>query len=454
MEILRVDNVSKCYFLYDKPYQRFAASLFPGKYKKGNEFWAVRNASFTLSAGETLGIIGKNGAGKSTLLQMICKTLTPTEGGIDVKGRVAALLELGAGFNEDFTGRENVYLNAAIYGLSKEEVNQRLERILAFADIGQFIDQPVKTYSSGMYVRLAFSIVAHVDADLLVIDEALAVGDALFSQKCMRFLEEFKKKGSIVFVSHNSSAVLQLCNKVIWMEKGSVKREGKARDVVESYMESLYEDKQGSVSIASRSAEGSGNIDGENEPPPAFEEHWYDVRSDFLKTTDVRNEVELYKFDGGSKAFGSGLVKIEDVYFKFKNEKRANFIIGGEKSYLDVEFQALCDMENVIVGFLVKNRLGQVLFGENNLFFGPGETVARGEKYRAQYEFFMPYLVPDDYVLTIGIASGTQEEHIQHHWIHDALVFTVHSSHLVHGLFGVPVTGFRLDKKKGQDNSV
>ena len=191
---IEVTGLSKCYQIYDKPSDRLKQMLMRGRKQYYKEFWALKDVSFKIKKGETVGIIGRNGSGKSTLLQMICGTLNPTGGGVKVNGRVAALLELGAGFNPEFSGVENVYMAASLYGLSKEEVDQRFEAIATFADIGEHIHQPVKTYSSGMYVRLAFAVIAHVDADVLVVDEALAVGDAYFTQKCFRFINIFKEK--------------------------------------------------------------------------------------------------------------------------------------------------------------------------------------------------------------------------------------------------------------------
>ncbi|OYY58750.1 MAG: ABC transporter ATP-binding protein, partial [Polynucleobacter sp. 35-46-207] len=206
---IKVQGLGKRYEIYDQPGDRLRQFLFPrlrnlfrlSHKQYFREFWALTDISFEVKRGETVGIIGRNGSGKSTLLQIICGTLTPTTGSVQTNGRIAALLELGSGFNPEFTGRENVYLNASVLGLTKEETDARFDDIVAFADIGDFIDQPTKTYSSGMMVRLAFAVIAHVDADILVIDEALAVGDVFFTQKCMRFLRNFMKKGTILFVS-------------------------------------------------------------------------------------------------------------------------------------------------------------------------------------------------------------------------------------------------------------
>lgn len=438
-KILHVENIGKCFHLYDRPYKRLLSLLFSGAFSPSKEFWALKNISFSLGAGETLGIVGRNGAGKSTLLQIICGTLFPTEGCVKVSGRTAALLELGAGFNSDFTGRENIYLNAALYGLTRSEVDVRLDEIINFADIGEFIDRPVKVYSSGMFVRLAFAIVAHVDADLLIIDEALAVGDALFSQKCMRFLEEFKKRGSIVFVSHDSGAVSQLCDKAIWLHEGRFMKEGGAKEITESYLEFLYGEIQG---------DACQNDEKDLLEPPPYDanlEEWYDCRQAVLETSNIRNDLEVFKFDPGAEKFGTGKVSVDDVYFRDESDRKIIFLVGGRAVNLEVILSVKDDLENFIVGFLVKNRLGQVLFGENSLLFSDsGYSVKKGRRYVAKMKILMPYLAQGEYVLSLGIASGTQKDHVQHCWVHDALIFVCQSTHVVHGLFGVPAKEFSL----------
>lgn len=229
-------HVSKCYRIYDKPSDRLKQMLLLGHKNYFREFWALNDVSFDIRPGETVGIIGRNGAGKSTLLQMLCGTLMPTGGDITVNGRVAALLELGSGFNPEFTGRENVYMNAGILGLTRRQVDDRFEQIVAFADIGDHLDQPVKTYSSGMYVRLAFAVVVHVDADILIVDEALAVGDMYFQAKCMAHMRELMESGvTVLFVSHDIGAVKALCARAIYLEDGEVARVGNVDEVVEAY---------------------------------------------------------------------------------------------------------------------------------------------------------------------------------------------------------------------------
>ncbi len=232
---IKATNLSKCYQTYAKPHHRLLQSIFRGG-NYAREFWALRNISFEVKRGEVLGIIGRNGAGKSTLLQMICGTVTPTSGSVDVRGRVAALLELGAGFNPDFSGRENVYLNASIMGLSREETAARFDEIVAFSELADFIDEPVKTYSSGMFVRLAFSVAIHTNPDVLIVDEALSVGDFAFRNKCIKRVQELRNAGTtILFVSHDLSTLQLICDRAIWLEKGALVESGDPVHVSQNY---------------------------------------------------------------------------------------------------------------------------------------------------------------------------------------------------------------------------
>jgi lipopolysaccharide transport system ATP-binding protein len=240
---IEVNALSKCYQIYDKPSDRLKQMLMRGRKQYYKEFWALKDVSFKIKKGETVGIIGRNGSGKSTLLQMICGTLNPTGGEVKVNGRVAALLELGAGFNPEFSGVENVYMAASLYGLSKEEVDQRFDAIAAFADIGDHIHQPVKTYSSGMFARLAFSVVAHVEPDVLVVDEALAVGDARFVAKSMKKIKKLQNSGStIIFVSHDVGSVRTLCQQAIWLHAGHLMDLGEVFPVTGKFTEYIFKD--------------------------------------------------------------------------------------------------------------------------------------------------------------------------------------------------------------------
>ncbi len=237
---IKASNLSKCYQIYHQPQDRLKQFLWRGRRQYYREFWALRDVSFQVMPGEVLGIIGRNGSGKSTLLQMVCGTLTPSSGEVSVKGRVAALLELGAGFNPEFTGRENVYMSAAILGLTQQEIEARFEEIVDFSGIRDFIDQPVKTYSSGMYVRLAFSVATSVNPDILVIDEALSVGDGEFARKSFDRIMEFKKAGkTILFCSHSLYQVEAICSRALWLDKGQICAQGKTADVVRAYSDFL-----------------------------------------------------------------------------------------------------------------------------------------------------------------------------------------------------------------------
>ena len=247
---ISVQNLSKCYQIYDNPRDRLKQFVMPrvrriaGKANKQyfREFWALKDVSFEIKKGETVGIIGRNGSGKSTLLQMICGTLSPTSGSIQTNGHIAALLELGSGFNPEFTGRENVYMSAAILGLDKSEIDARFDDIAAFADIGSFIEQPVKTYSSGMYVRLAFAVNIVSEPEIMIVDEALAVGDMAFQAKCMTALTRIQDRGAtVLFVSHDISALKSLCSQGVYIERGLVRKIGPAGEVVELYVRNMRE---------------------------------------------------------------------------------------------------------------------------------------------------------------------------------------------------------------------
>lgn len=240
---IEVTGLSKCYHIYDRPKDRLVQMLTLGRKQKFREFWALCDTSFAIGRGETVGIIGRNGSGKSTLLQMICGTVSPTTGSVTTNGRVAALLELGAGFNSEFTGRENVLLNASILGFPQETMRERMTEVLAFSELGDFLDQPVKTYSSGMYARLAFSIAIHVDPEILIVDEALAVGDSRFVAKCMRRIKEIQERGAtILFVSHDIGSVRTLCQRAIWLDNGKLVDDGGVFPVTGKYMEYMFKD--------------------------------------------------------------------------------------------------------------------------------------------------------------------------------------------------------------------
>ncbi|WP_200899435.1 Wzt carbohydrate-binding domain-containing protein [Stutzerimonas stutzeri] len=247
---ISVHDLSKCFHIYDKPRDRLFQMLARDRKQYFREFWALKGVSFDIRKGETVGIVGRNGSGKSTLLQLVCGTLNPTHGTITTNGRIAALLELGSGFNPEFSGRENVYMNAAVLGLSREETDARFSEIEAFAEIGEFIDQAVKTYSSGMMVRLAFAVAINVEPQILIVDEALSVGDELFQRKCFARIEAIKESGAtILFVSHSGSAVVELCDRAILLDSGEKLIEGAPKSIIGKYQKLLYAPREKVASI-------------------------------------------------------------------------------------------------------------------------------------------------------------------------------------------------------------
>ena len=441
---IRVSSLSKCYQIYDTPRDRLKQFVAPrlqrltGQAPKQyfREFWALKDVSFEIRKGETVGIIGRNGSGKSTLLQIVCGTLTPTSGGIQTHGRIAALLELGSGFNPEFTGRENVYMNASVLGLNNKQIDARFNDIAAFADIGDFIAQPVKTYSSGMMVRLAFAVIAHVDADILVVDEALAVGDAFFTQKCMRFLRNFMKTGTVLFVSHDTGSIKNLCNYALWLEKGQVMQRGAPKEVCELYLEAFYEAQQGASSTTRLRAFKKPD----NSIPLK------DQRPESINSSNLRNDLQVFKFDPDAASFGMGGAQIHDVRLLDENENALAWIVGGEKVTLRIIIRAYQDLDSPIIGFIVKDRLGQALFGDNTFLSHPERRVPcqGGGALQADFVFFMPLLPAGEYSITIAIANGTQETHEQHHWIHDAVLFKSESSSVASGLIGIPMLDVKL----------
>ena len=441
---IKVSNLSKCYQIYENPRDRLKQFIAPRlqRFTKKKpqqyfrEFWALKDVSFEINKGETVGIIGRNGSGKSTLLQMICGTLNPSSGSIQTNGRLAALLELGSGFNPEFTGRENVYMNASVLGLNNQEIDTRFSEIVAFADIGDFIEQPVKTYSSGMMVRLAFAVIAHVDADILVVDEALAVGDAFFTQKCMRFLRGFMKTGTVLFVSHDTGSIKNLCSFAIWLEKGEILQEGLPKDVSELYLQAFFEAQQGTSSSTKLR-----EIKKTEETVPVK-----DQRLDFINSSNLRNDLEIFRFDPEAASFGKGGAIIQNVHLLDENDNPLKWIVGGEKVTLQITAQVYVDLDSPIIGFYVKDRLGQALFGENTflsykeLFF----SCQKGFKLQAKFMFYMPLLPSGEYTITVAIANGTQSNHEQHHWIHDAVMFKSESSSVASGLIGIPMLEVKL----------
>jgi len=437
------EGLSKCYPIYYKASDRLFQILSPGRKCRYRELWALKDVSFELKKGEAIGIIGQKGSGKSTLLQLIYGALRPTSGTLRVQGRVAALLELGAGFNAEFTGRENVYMTASLYGLSLEDINLRFSAIAAFADIGGFMEQPLMTYSSGMYVRLAFAVIAHVDADILVIDEALSMGDACFFQKCLRFIRKFKEEHSLIVVSHDTAAIVHLCDRVIWLDHGEEKQTGPSQWVCEAYLDDLcrsVNDELADPVIVH--ADGHKSM---------IKRHghdgleWRDQRADTISS----NDLEVFRFDPqapGVDAFGGDDARIVDVRLNDSSGAGLTWVLGGERVTLCVEAQTSVLLEGPIIEFFLKDRLGQTLFGDNTCIsqIGKDRSAPAGSLLSAQFEFFMPCLAKGDYVIQVVIADGEQHDHKPLHWCHEALLIRSHRDPVSTGVIGSPLISISL----------
>ena len=441
-------DLGKCYLLWDNPKDRLKHSLranlakfFPIPQKcYHSEFWALRDVSFEVAKGDTVGIIGRNGSGKSTLLQILCGTLAPTTGTFEARGRVSALLELGSGFNPEYTGRDNVYMNATILGLSRKEIDDKYESIVEFADIGQFINQPVKSYSSGMVVRLAFAVAISVDPDILVVDEALAVGDIFFVQKCMRVMRHFRQRGTLIFVSHDTGAVLNLCDKAVLLENGCIKKIGIPKDICAAYHVELYSAEQ-EVDMRHDHALDCKLVPAWASGAPI------DQRQQFLNKSKFRNDMEMFAFAQDSDAFGTGMSKIlEARFFEPSSGRPISWLVGGEKVTLAIKATTSVDLYRPILGFLLKDRLGQVVFGDNTYFsyrFNP-VFCAADSVFQGSFTFRMPILPVGDYVVDVAVADGVQDVHVQHHWMNSAITFKSHTSSVCHGVIHIPMEEITL----------
>ncbi len=453
--VISVNNVSKAYTIWRDPAARLKHPLFklfgemiPPLRKKidaklpefCSEFYALKNLSFEIKKGESIGIIGKNGSGKSTLLQIIAGTLQPSSGAVTVKGRVAALLELGSGFNPEFTGRENVYLNASILGLTRQETDLRFNEIEEFANIGDFMDQPVKTYSSGMAVRLAFAVMAHVDADILIIDEALSVGDIFFQQKCMRFIREFIKEHTLIFVSHDIAAVKSICNRAVLLEKGEIIKKGTPKEIAELYLETCYEQQQETRVAVPVAA--STTVEKRDE------HSLKDARLEWLNRTNLRNDLQIFQFHGETASFGKRKASIIHVALLNEQREPLSWILGGEIVILQIVAECHQELENPIVGFMVKDKLGQELFGDNTFltYLDVAPRFEKGEVFEAQFTFRMPLLRSGDYTINAALATGTQEHHVQQHWIHDALAIKSGTSSVATGIVGISMLDIKIQQ--------
>ncbi len=427
--VITARDLTKIYRLYDRQIDRMKETFSPFRKKYHKPFHALKNVSFEICKGETIGIVGRNGSGKSTLLQIICGILQPSLGTINVSGRISALLELGAGFNPDFTGRQNIYLNGAILGFSKRAIDEHLEDILAFADIGAFIDQPVRSYSSGMYVRLAFSVAINVEPDILIVDEALAVGDESFQRKCFGRINQIQEKGStILFVSHSAGSVIELCSRALLFDEGELLLAGTPKRVVGQYQKMLYAT-PAQVSI--------------------MRESWLqnkdrlqlnvDTISSDLESTDEQ-ELEVIKLKAGQtdgEGFDPGLVpaeiigyerigaKIEDPVIRNSRGKKVNVLRSGDQYFYCYRVNFDKPSRNVYFGMLIKTIKGIEISGFSAPLTDNGKHFIReGTCWQVKFAFTCR-LNPGVYFLNAGVLSRENgEETFLDRWL-DAAMFRV-----------------------------
>ncbi len=406
---VKVDSLTKIYPLYASPRDRLKETLHPKRKKYHKEYYALKNVSFEVNRGDSLGIIGQNGSGKSTLLKLLSRVLTPTSGSFQIKGRVISLLELGSGLNPELSGIENIYFYGTILGFSKSMIDSKLDEIIAFADIGQFIYQPLKTYSSGMSSRLAFSVASHVDPDVLILDEVLAVGDLRFKQKCFRVMRDIiDQDRTVMFVSHSTNAINDFCNKTIWLHNGEIRDIGPSIDVVKKYvgfmtygMETLPKKE-----IKPKSVE---QADEKQKKPLAKDLRWIDVST--------------------LESFGEYGARIEKIalYHKETNQP-VDILKGGEWLSMYAQISASKNIQSPGLGIRFKDKRGNGIFTVNNYLYDKLlKPIGAGETITIRTDFKLPLLMAGKYYIAMAFSDGDQVNHTQHHWIHDAMIVSIES---------------------------
>lgn len=405
---IQISNLSKAYKIFDKPTDRIKESLNPFGKRYSKDFYALHNVSVSIYKGETIGVIGKNGAGKSTLLKMITGVLTPSSGNITINGRIASLLELGAGFNPEMTGIENIYFNGTIMGYTKKEIDAKLDDILDFADIGDFIHQPVKMYSSGMFARLAFAVNVNVKPDILIVDEALSVGDVFFQNKCFKRMADLQKQGvTVLFVSHDMGSIRQLCSKCLWLDNGTKRQYGPVEEVAAAYFnEQLAERNQLHKEAVKQPQEVDRGIQ------PVLTE----------------KKMILPRLAPCQGFFNKDVV-IQSFVF-LENGCQAAILEDGHtyEAVMAVEFHKAFD--KLIYGFVVENNKGIAVIGVNSWMTSQGKTINVDSPgtILARFTFTMPKIMQGSYTVSPAVAQGTASEHIQLTWLENALLVDVQNS--------------------------
>ena len=407
---ITVTNLNKVYKLYRKPSDRLRDALGLGRKKLYTELHALKDVSFTIGQGETVGIIGTNGSGKSTILKIITGVVNPTSGTVDVNGRISALLELGAGFNQEYTGIENIYLNGTMMGFSREEIDARMESILKFADIGDFVNQPVKTYSSGMFVRLAFALAINIDPEILIVDEALSVGDVFFQAKCYHKFEEFKKQGkTILFVSHDLGSIAKYCDRVILLNKGDLVAQGGPKEIVDLYKQLL-------VDYGDDTEEGLPEEQGHTE------------LSETEESGAAKNSSAFLPLQADTLEYGEGQAHIAGIRVFDDKGRMTNTIDKGSAFRIEMTVRFLQPVHDPIFAFTIKNAQGTELTGTNTMLEGvPTGEMLPGSKVTVTFRQNMS-LQGGAYLLSFGCTGYQDGEFRVFHRLYDAVDLRVVSS--------------------------
>lgn len=408
---IRVDDVSKLYKLYDKPSDRLKESLGLTRKKLYKEHYALHNVSFDVKRGETVGIIGTNGSGKSTILKIITGVLNPSGGHVEIDGRISALLELGAGFNMEYTGIENIYLNGTMIGFSREEIDAKMQDILDFADIGDFVHQPVKTYSSGMFVRLAFAVAINIDPEILIVDEALSVGDVFFQAKCYKKFEDFKKMGkTILFVSHDLGSISKYCDRVVLLNRGKKLAEGTPKEMVSMYKRIMVnQDKAEEIAAHQMDMSSLEEEDEKGIKEAACEGQW-------------KNH---YNLNPDVDEYGNGAAEIEDFAIIDENGNYTNAIVKGTRFRLKSKVKFKQDIHDPIFTYTFKNIQGVAITGTNTMYEKKDVPLAKeGETYVATFEQDM-FLQGGEYLLSMSCTGYRDGEFQVYHRLYDVCNVTV-----------------------------
>lgn len=399
---IQVNNVTKVYRLYDKPLDRLKEALSVTRRSCHREYYALNGVSFDVKKGETVGLIGVNGAGKSTMLKIITGVLTPSSGSVEINGRVSALLELGAGFNNEYTGLENIYLNGTMMGYSRAEVERRLDDILSFADIGDFIHQPVKTYSSGMFVRLAFAVAINIDPEILIVDEALSVGDVFFQAKCYRKFEEFKEQGkTILFVSHSLSSINKYCDRVILLNKGQKEAEGSASEMIDLFKKILV----------------NQNVEPEEENDADILKDESEESTDSWQSKLALNPVQ--------NSYGDGRAEIVDFALIDNKGRITNTIEKGNRFKIKMRVRFTEHIEEPIFAFTIVDLQGTDVSGTNTMYENINVgSVEKGDVKTVTFEQRMD-MQGGDYLLSLGCTGYSDGEFTVYHRLYEVCSINV-----------------------------